>query len=181
MSVVVPPAVRAAVVGLAAEVLGALEPATVPSALAAVRRFAPRRRADAGAGPLWRAVEGDDAFRARVARAWSHAHPDEAADLLAAGREPSPRPSPSPSQPAGPGAPVADLDAGTPSSVLDPDAGTRPSVPDLDAGTPSSVPDLDAGTRPSVLDPDAGTRPSAPDPVTLAVGAVLLRPPGWQD
>ena len=79
----VPDAVRAAVLPLAAEVLGALDPAAVPASLAAVRRFAPRRRVTAGAGPLWLAVERDDAFRARVARAWSHAHPQLAADLLA--------------------------------------------------------------------------------------------------
>jgi len=83
MSEPVPDAVRAAVLPLAAEVLGALDPGAVPAALAAVRRFAPRRRAVAGAGPLWHAVERDDAFRARVARAWSHAHPGLAADLLA--------------------------------------------------------------------------------------------------
>jgi hypothetical protein len=80
---VVPDAVRAAVLPLAAEVLGTLDAATVPASLAAVRRFAPRRRAAAGAGPLWLAVERDDSFRARVARAWSHAHPGLAADLLA--------------------------------------------------------------------------------------------------
>ncbi|GIG36649.1 NYN domain-containing protein [Cellulomonas pakistanensis] len=79
----VPDAVRAAVLPLAAEVLGALDPGAVPASLAAVRRFAPRRRVSAGAGPLWLAVERDDAFRARVARAWSHAHPGLAADLLA--------------------------------------------------------------------------------------------------
>jgi len=106
----VPEAVRAAVLPLAAEVLGALDPGAVPASLAAVRRFAPRRRVTAGAGPLWLAVERDDAFRARVARAWSHAHPDLAADLLA--------------DPPAPGEP---------------------------------------GTR-----------------VDLAVGAVLLRPEGWQ-
>ncbi|HEY0215735.1 MAG TPA: NYN domain-containing protein [Cellulomonas sp.] len=81
--VVVPGPVRDAVVQLAAEVLGALEPALVPAALAAVRRFAPRRRASAGAGPLWAAVERDDAFRARVARAWSEAHPLDAGALVA--------------------------------------------------------------------------------------------------
>lgn len=133
MSVEVPPAVRAAVVGLAAEVLGALEPTAVPSALAAVRRFAPRRRADAGAGPLWRAVEVDDAFRARVARAWSHAHPEEAAEVLVLGR------------PADPERPEA------------PEAPENPEAP---------------GSQ----EPGA-----APDPLTLAVGAVLLRPPGWLD
>jgi predicted RNA-binding protein with PIN domain len=78
----VPAAVRSAVTALAAEVLGALDPAAVPASLAAVRRFAPRRRATAGAGPLWSALEQDDGFRAKVARAWSQAHPAEAAELL---------------------------------------------------------------------------------------------------
>jgi predicted RNA-binding protein with PIN domain len=78
-----PAPVRAAVLRLAAEVLGALDPATVPASLAAVRRFAPRRRAEAGAGPLAAAIEQDAGFRARVARAWSQAHPEAAAEVLA--------------------------------------------------------------------------------------------------
>lgn len=73
--------VRDAVVQLAAEVLGALHPRAVPPQLAAVRRFAPRRRAGAGAGPLWAALESDAAFRARVARAWAHLHVGLAARL----------------------------------------------------------------------------------------------------
>jgi predicted RNA-binding protein with PIN domain len=81
----VPEVVRSAVVRLAAEVLGALDPSAVPVALAAVRRFTPRRRAEAGAGRIWHALGSDDAFRARVARAWSQAHPAAAADLLAEG------------------------------------------------------------------------------------------------
>src|SRR6478609_5095275 len=103
----VPEAVRAAVLPLAAEVLGALDPVAVPASLAAVRRFAPRRRVTSGAGPLWLAVERDDAFRARVARAWSHAHPDLAADLLA--------------DPPGPGAPEDRLDLAVGAALLRPD------------------------------------------------------------
>ncbi|MFF1529449.1 NYN domain-containing protein [Cellulomonas sp. NPDC058312] len=114
----VPAAVRTTVLALAADVLGALDGAAVPVPLRAVRRFAPRRRADAGAGPLWTAVEQDDAFRAKVARAWSQAHPAAAATLLA------------------------------------PDASDAPVAPDA---------------------------PDAPDPLTLAVGAVLLRPDGWAE
>src|SRR6478609_2608275 len=82
------------------------EPAPDAS-LAAVRRFAPRRRVTSGAGPLWLAVERDDAFRARVARAWSHAHPDLAADLLA--------------DPPGPGAPQDRLDLAVGAALLRPD------------------------------------------------------------
>jgi predicted RNA-binding protein with PIN domain len=78
----VPDPVRAAVVALAAEVLGAMDAAAVPAALRAVRRFTPRRRAEAGSGPLWAAVLQDDGFRARVARAWAQAHPGAAAALL---------------------------------------------------------------------------------------------------
>ncbi|HEY0186009.1 MAG TPA: NYN domain-containing protein [Cellulomonas sp.] len=79
---VIPADVRAAVLHLSAEVLGALEPTAVPAALAAVRRFAPRRRAEAGAGPLWSAIEQDAAFRSRVVRAWALAHPEAAAEVL---------------------------------------------------------------------------------------------------
>ncbi|QGQ19126.1 hypothetical protein GC089_07660 [Cellulomonas sp. JZ18] len=71
-----PEALRALLVRVAADVLGGTEPAEVPAALQAVRRFAPRRRASAGAGPLWRALRDDAAFRARVARAWAAAHED---------------------------------------------------------------------------------------------------------
>lgn len=70
----VPDALRAALVRLAADVLGETEPAEVPHSLLAVRRFAPRRRATAGAVPLWSALRDDDAFRARVARVWLRAH-----------------------------------------------------------------------------------------------------------
>lgn len=103
----VPEAVRAAVLPLAAEVLGALDPGAVPASLAAVRRFAPRRRVTAGAGPLWLAVVRDDVFRARVARAWSHAHPDLAADLLA--------------DPPAPGVPGTRLDLAVGAVLLRPD------------------------------------------------------------
>ncbi|UZN01666.1 NYN domain-containing protein [Cellulomonas sp. S1-8] len=66
----VPDALRGALVRLAADVLADTEPAQTPTALLAVRRFAPRRRAVAGAVPLWVALCGDEAFRARVTRVW---------------------------------------------------------------------------------------------------------------
>jgi predicted RNA-binding protein with PIN domain len=79
----VPEALRTALVRFAADVLAAMEPRDVPAGLRAVQRFAPRRRAVAGAGPLW-AQLADEGFRARVARAWSQAHPELAEQLSAA-------------------------------------------------------------------------------------------------
>lgn len=76
----VPPDLRAAIVHVAAGVLGTLDPPEVPASLRAVRQFAPRRRASAGAGPVWAALQ-DDGFRARVARAWATDHPDLARAL----------------------------------------------------------------------------------------------------
>lgn len=73
----VPDALRALLVRVAADVLGSTDPAEVPAPLQAVRRFAPRRRASAGAGPLWAALRDDAAFRARVARVWTSAHEGE--------------------------------------------------------------------------------------------------------
>lgn len=81
----VPDAVRTALVRFAADVLAAMEPREVPASLRAVQRFAPRRRAEAGAGPLWAAL-GEDGFRAKVAGAWSQAH-DELAGRLTGGAE----------------------------------------------------------------------------------------------
>ncbi|QJW36556.1 NYN domain-containing protein [Cellulosimicrobium protaetiae] len=67
----VPSSVRALLVEAAADALGALDPALVPVALRRVRAFAPRRRASAGAVPLWRALVDDAGFRHAVAAAWS--------------------------------------------------------------------------------------------------------------
>jgi len=58
---------RRRVLTVAADVLGALPESDVPVALQRVRRFAPGRRASAGAGPLAAAVERDPGFRSRVA------------------------------------------------------------------------------------------------------------------
>lgn len=76
----VPAGLRSALVQVAADVLGAAEPVDVPPSLRAVHRFAPRRRATAGAGPLWQALQ-DDPFRARVARVWAQSHPELAASV----------------------------------------------------------------------------------------------------
>ncbi len=70
----VPPAVRTLLVEAAADVLGTLDPVLVPVALQRVKAFAPRRRASAGAAPLWRALVDDAGFRHAVAAAWSREH-----------------------------------------------------------------------------------------------------------
>ncbi|WP_309134189.1 NYN domain-containing protein [Cellulomonas sp.] len=76
----VPAPLRGLLVRVAADVLGRTEPVEVPPALQSVRRFAPRRRATAGAVPLWTALCEDAAFRARVARVWSAEEPEEASE-----------------------------------------------------------------------------------------------------
>lgn len=78
----VPVALRSALVQAAADVLGAAETVDVPQSLRAVHKFAPRRRATAGAGPLWLALQ-DDAFRAKVARVWAQSNPELAGSLAA--------------------------------------------------------------------------------------------------
>jgi len=79
----VPDVVRQALLGVAAQVLGPMSPADVPAALRQVQRFANRRRATAGAAPLWAALTADNAFRSRVAGVWSQTRP-ELAERLAA-------------------------------------------------------------------------------------------------
>src|SRR5450759_2141219 len=85
---VVPDVVRQAVLGVAAQVLGSVPPAEVPAALRQVQRFAARRRATAGAVPLWAALTSDDGFRSRVAAVWSQTRP-EVAERLSAAEPPS--------------------------------------------------------------------------------------------
>jgi len=70
----VPASVRSLLVRAAAETLGALDAALVPPSLHRVRTFAPRRRATAGAAPLWRTLVDDDGFRHAVAADWARAH-----------------------------------------------------------------------------------------------------------
>jgi predicted RNA-binding protein with PIN domain len=71
-----PAPVRHRVVALAAEALGSLPAEEVPTALRAVARFAPARRARAGAAPLATALEGDALFRQRVATRVRTREPD---------------------------------------------------------------------------------------------------------
>lgn len=150
MSDAVPTAVRATVVRLAAEVLGTLDPAAVPGSLAAVRRFAPRRRATAGAGPLWLAVEQDDGFRARVARAWSQAHPALAADLLGTAAPEGADPEP--------GDP---LTIAVGSVLLHPE-GWRSRVAEAAAGASGTVPDAAPGGEDALGRDHAPGRDRAP-------------------
>ncbi len=83
--VVLPDVVRRQLVELAAAVLGELDEAEAPVALRRVRRFAPARRARAGAVPLGMALESEPAFRQRVTAAWRALHP-ELSEALDAGR-----------------------------------------------------------------------------------------------
>jgi len=64
-----PREVRTRVVALAADCLGSLSEEQVPAAVRPFRRFAPRRRAQAAAGPLAAALEQDPAFRQLVSEA----------------------------------------------------------------------------------------------------------------
>src|SRR6218665_2476337 len=92
----VPPAVRSALVQVASDALGTFDAVEVPASLRAVHRFAPRRRATAGAGPLWTALVHEDRFRSSVARVWAQANPELAARVT--------EPDASPSVPAATGA-----------------------------------------------------------------------------
>lgn len=87
----VPPTVRSALVQAASDALGTFEPVEVPASLRAVHRFAPRRRASAGAGPLWTALQQEDVFRKGVARVWAQANPALAAQVVDEHPEPSPQ------------------------------------------------------------------------------------------
>jgi predicted RNA-binding protein with PIN domain len=87
-AVEVPAALRVALVRAAAEVLGRMDPTEVPASLRAVARFAPRKRATAGAGPLWLALR-EEQFRARVSREWVSAHDGVAAAARRAEHDPS--------------------------------------------------------------------------------------------
>ena len=76
-----PPRVRRALVEFAAEVLGSLPEAEIPTGLRKIRSFAPARRARAGTAPLGRALDQDPRFRLQVAIAWRRVNPELAAAL----------------------------------------------------------------------------------------------------
>ncbi len=76
-----PDAVRARVVALAADTLGALADDEVPTALKPFRSWAPARRRTRAATPLATAVERDVVFRQRVSQRAAEADPELAAAL----------------------------------------------------------------------------------------------------
>lgn len=80
--VALPDAVRRRVLDVAAQALGALPESDLPASLVQVRRFAPGRRASAGAIPLASALERDEGFRAAVGAVVRDAEPDLAAVLV---------------------------------------------------------------------------------------------------
>jgi len=80
-AVALPASVRVRVAALAADALTGLPAAEVPGGLRAVARFTPGKRARLGAAPLAAALEGDVAFRQRVADRVRAGLPDLAAAL----------------------------------------------------------------------------------------------------
>lgn len=80
-AVTLPEPVRARVVVLAADALGALTPEEVPRPLQAFRRFAPARRAKLAGTPIAAALERDEQFRQRVSDRLREAVPDLVAAL----------------------------------------------------------------------------------------------------
>jgi len=82
-----PGSVRAALLALAAEALGSLDEARTPASLRAVRRFAPARRARAGARPLLHALAEDRGTRALLSEQVRAAH-GALATALDAGQPP---------------------------------------------------------------------------------------------
>ncbi len=79
---VLPAAVRARVVALAAERLGSLPPEQVPTALRSVARFTPGKRARLAGTALAAAIEADVVFRQRVAERLRESLPELAAALM---------------------------------------------------------------------------------------------------
>lgn len=82
-----PESVRAAAIAIAAEVIGAVPPASLPRTVRPLARFAANKRARGGAAPLSRALEADAAFRAVIAEGLSAA----AGRVLGAGLSPAAR------------------------------------------------------------------------------------------
>src|SRR5690606_31418108 len=136
----VPPSVRHLLVDAAARTLGDLDAALVPAGLQRVRAFAPRRRATAGAAPLWRALLDDAGFRHAVAVAWSREHD----------------PAPGAPQPSGAG------DAGEPPDVA-PSRTDDETTPAPDATGPAGETAGAPGTPAAVREAAAGAFLLRPD------------------
>src|SRR5947209_5825478 len=83
LTVTLPDSVRQRVVEIGAEALGKLPAAEVPTPLRPFAKFAPAKRAKAAAIPMAAALEGDGAFRARVAERVHEASPDLSDSLYA--------------------------------------------------------------------------------------------------
>lgn len=88
-ALVLPPAVRARVVALAADRLGGLPADQVPAALKAFARFTPARRARLAAVPLAAALESDVVFRQLVADGLREALPELAAAVTSGSELPA--------------------------------------------------------------------------------------------
>lgn len=202
----VPPEVRTQLVDLAARVLGAWDPATVPVALRRVRTFAPRRRAASGAVPLWQALETSPSFRSGVAAAWSAAHPSLARvlapdDATTTGTGTSPETGDVATARDTVVRSVADapgesdvLQDGGPGGIGTAAAatGTSAEVSSVRDGAPDPGPETDPPSSPGASDAVGHGADPAPTveavpggvgtgrAVDLAVGAYLLRPDGWE-
>ena len=191
----VPPEVRTQLLELAARVLGAWDPATVPVALRRVRTFAPRRRAASGAVPLWQALETSPSFRSAVAAAWSAAHRSEARELVPDGAATTATTGPDTSAGPGdderaPGSGAVSLDRGTEPLVAsaEPASATR-TVGEVPAPAPGPAPDRTSapeargavGQGGELVSTAETARGGAGRALDLAVGAFLLRPDGWED
>jgi predicted RNA-binding protein with PIN domain len=83
LTVALPDSVRQRVVEIASDVLGKLPAAEIPAPLKPFAKFAPAKRAKAAAIPLAAALDGDSAFRARIAERIREGSPDLAESLYA--------------------------------------------------------------------------------------------------
>jgi predicted RNA-binding protein with PIN domain len=83
LTVTLPDSVRQRVVEIASDALGKLPPAEIPAPLRPFAKFAPAKRAKASAIPMAAALEGDGAFRARVAERIRESSPDLSESLYA--------------------------------------------------------------------------------------------------
>ncbi|MET9069689.1 NYN domain-containing protein [Streptosporangium sandarakinum] len=88
-----PEQVRSHVVELAAQILGAMPAAAVPSQLKGIAKFDPRKRARLGGAPIAAQLENDKEFRELVAEALAAEWPDLVASLAEGVAPPAAEPS----------------------------------------------------------------------------------------